>query len=211
MVLPSIIGPPEQQAHPWATLLELFYSRAGLPHPRLERLEGDEMPQPYRKLLVHSQDLTPTLEAFYRHTLALTVLSRRREETGYLRAVVLRLAGSGKRVAYGVIRIALEHLPPKSAMRVLEDQIPFGSILQRDAIAHLSWPQAFFSAEPDAHLQDVLQFSEPCRLYGRRNVLLDGSRRLLAEVIEVLAPAPRPEPVKGAVKRLRKSGVNGDS
>jgi hypothetical protein len=31
----------------------------------------------------------------------------------------------------------------------------------------------------------------PGFLYGRRNVLLDGSRRLLAEVIEVLAPAAK--------------------
>ena len=32
----------------------------------------------------------------------------------------------------------------------------------------------------------------PGFLYGRRNVLLDGSRRLLAEVIEVLAPVAKP-------------------
>jgi len=32
----------------------------------------------------------------------------------------------------------------------------------------------------------------PGILYGRRNVLLDGSRQLLAEVFEVLAPIPAP-------------------
>jgi chorismate-pyruvate lyase len=207
---PSSMGPPEDESQPWSALLELFYSRAGLPPPRLERLGVDKMPQPYRKLLVHSMDLTPTLEAFYRRTLALTVLSRRREGASYMREVVLRLAGSGKRVGYGVIRIALEHLPPKSAMRVLENQVPFGSILQRDAIPHLSWPQAFFSVEADPHLKRVLGLPESCRLYGRRNVLLNGSRRLLAEVIEVLASVSS-DPARGPGRNFQRFGRNGDA
>ena len=47
-------------------------------------------------------------------------------------------------------------------------------------------------------------------LYGRRNVLLDGSRRLLAEVIEVLAPAAKVQVGAdwGALER-RSTPVNG--
>jgi hypothetical protein len=75
-------------------------------------------------------------------------------------------------------------------LRVLEEQRPLGNILQTEAIAHLSWPQAFFKIQSDPHLSHVLHCSQPGELYGRRNVLLDGSRRLLAEVIEILAPVP---------------------
>lgn len=193
-------SPFRQTEHlePWGTLLALVYSRAGLALPALKKVTDEEIPQPYRGLLVHSQDLTPTLEAFYRETLGLTVLSRWREGGRYVREVVLKLSGRGKRVGYGVIRVELGHLPLPSAGRVLEEQMPFGSILQADAIPHLSWPQAFFRAEPDAHMVRVLGTSAGRPLYGRRNVLLDGGRRLLAEVIEVLAPvepareAPRP-------------------
>jgi hypothetical protein len=184
---------PEPHSEVRGTLLELVYSRAGLPLPHVQKLEPDEMPQPYRKLLVHSMDLTPTLEGFYQQALGLTVLGRRLEGTGYLREVVLQLAGSGKRVAYGVIRIALEHLPPPSARRVLEEQLPFGSILHVDGIPHLSWPQAFFSVQPEPHMRAVLGTRRTRRLYGRRNVLLDGTRRLLAEVLEVLAPIAVPD------------------
>lgn len=186
----AIMRSPQQHPQPWAALLELFYSRAGLRLPLLTRLERDEVPQPYRDLLVHSKDLTPTLEGFYGQTLGLAVLSRRREGTSYLREVILQLAQSGRRVGYGAIRIQLERLPKPSVQSVLENQIPFGSILKRDGIAHLGWPQAFFSVESDSHVQGVLRLEHACRLYGRRNVLLDGSRRLLADVIEVLAPAP---------------------
>ncbi len=179
---------PQQHPQPWAALLELFYSRAGLRLPLLARLERDEVPEPYRGLLVHSHDLTPTLEAFYGQRLGLKVLSRRREGTSYLREVVLQLAGSGQRVGYGAIRIQLERLPRASAQSVLENQVPFGSILARDGIAHLGWPQAFFSADPDAYMQAALGLDHAGKLYGRRNVLLDGSRRLLADVLEILAP-----------------------
>jgi hypothetical protein len=75
---------------------------------------------------------------------------------------------------------------------VLEEQRPLGNILQSEAIPHLSWPQAFFSVQSDARMKTVLNLREPARLYGRRNVLVDISRRLLAEVIEVLAPAEQP-------------------
>src|SRR6266851_2067752 len=66
---------PRLQSQGWAALLERFYSRAGLTLPALERLSDDEVPQPYKALLVHSLDMTPTLEKFYRQPIDLTVLS----------------------------------------------------------------------------------------------------------------------------------------
>jgi chorismate-pyruvate lyase len=118
------------------------------------------------------------------------VLSREQHESSYLREVVLKSAHDGRPVEYGVIRICLDHLPAPASRRVLEEQRPLGNILQTEAIPHLSWPQAFFSIQPDSHLNRLLGLARRDRLYGRRNVLLDGSRRLLAEVIEILAPAP---------------------
>jgi len=194
-------------------LLEKFYARMGRPLPRLEQLKADEVPQPYQALLVHSSDMTPTLEGFYRQPLGLTVLSREIEGESYLREVVLRLveddppgprpsaavwadspnpalrSGDGSRpVEYGVIRICLGRFPPAARQRVLAEQRPLGSILQSEGIPHISWPQAFFRAESDSHTGAVLGLRQPGDLYGRRNVLLDGARRLLAEVIEILAP-----------------------
>jgi hypothetical protein len=90
-----------------------------------------------------------------------------------------------------VIRICLDKLPAAARQAVLAEERPFGNILETEAIAHLSWPQAFFELEADYHIGQVLGLRAPARLYGRRNVLVDGSRRLLAEVVEVLAPAER--------------------
>ena len=154
----------------------------------MEQLKADSVPQPYDKLLVHSSDMTPTLEGFYQRRLGLSVLSRELEGEEYLREVVLTLADSGQPVSYGVIRICLGHLPEPARARVLQEQRPMGHILSSEGIPHISWPQAFFRIQSDSHTNPLLHLSHTCDLYGRRNVLLDGSRRLLAEVIEILAP-----------------------
>jgi hypothetical protein len=174
----------------WAFLLERFYEKLGLPLPGLHEIQGEDMPQPYKGLLVHSSDMTPTLESFYRQPIRLTVLTREQQDFSYLREVVLKSANDARPVEYGVIRICLDHLPPTASRKVLDEQRPLGNILQGEAIPHLSWPQAFFRVQSDSHLGHVLYLSQPATLYGRRNVLLDGSRRLLAEVIEILAPVP---------------------
>jgi len=183
---------PAKHSPAWAVLLKRFYDRAGQPLPALTRLEGDEVPQPYHGLLVHSSDMTGTLERFYGQPLGITVLGRQAESATYLREVVLHIAGGAQRVEYGVIQIHLDHFPQVARRRVLAEQAPLGGILNSEGIGYLSWPQAFFSVESDDHIGAVLRLRQPCRLYGRRNVLLDGSRRLLAEVIEVVAPVEPP-------------------
>jgi chorismate-pyruvate lyase len=172
----------------WAALLERFYKRMSLPLPSVAHLKDHEVPHPYHRLLVHSHDMTPTLEAFYRLPMRIALLSREREEGAYLREVILKPQSEGQPVEYGVIQIYLEHLPEAARQRVHEEERPLGNILQTEAIPHLSWPQAFFRVESDTHMARVLCLRQPCALYGRRNILLDDSRRLLADVLEVLAP-----------------------
>jgi hypothetical protein len=181
---------PPQTEHlpPWGALLERFYARLNLPLPAMARLPDQEVPEPYRRLLVHSKDMTPTLEAFYHEPMCIAVLSREREGEAYLREVVLKPAAAARPVEYGVIRICLDHLPAAARQRVLEEARPLGNILQTETVPHLSWPQAFFRVEADSHMTRVLRLRRPGTLYGRRNILLDGSRRLLADVLEVLAP-----------------------
>jgi chorismate-pyruvate lyase len=175
----------------WTALLERFYARGGFTLPPLERLKDDEVPHPYKALLVHSQDMTPTLESFYQQPVGLTVLSRERHHNSYYREVILTVENGVKPIVYGAIRIRLDHLPAPVCQRVLEEHRPFGNILQSEALPHISWPQAFFRVQSDTHTHSVLRLPRACALYGRRNVLLDGARRLLAEVIEILAPVSK--------------------
>ena len=72
-------------AHP----LDEFYAHAGRKLPHIEVLAGPAVPQPYRKLLVHDGDMTPTLENFYDASIHLEVLKREQHGDFYFRQVVL--------------------------------------------------------------------------------------------------------------------------
>ena len=178
---------------PWASLLARFYEPTGLSVPALEELKAGEVPPPYQSLLVHSWDMTPTLARFYGQAIRLRVFGRERQLNLYKREVILWLTEDGRPVEYGVIRIDLNRLPPTAQRLVLQEERPLGDILQAEAIPHLSWPQAFFRLKADPHTGAALSLRRPSRLYGRRNVLLDASRQLLADVIEVLAPVANTE------------------
>ena len=185
---------PQLTAHipSWAVLLEQFYARSGHPLPSIYPVKDTQVPPPYKALLVHSADMTPTLEKFHGQPVGITVLNRDLQPDFYLREVVLNVSRNGtsepRPIEYGVIRICLNRFPAGARRRVIEEQRPLGAILQAEGIPHISWPQAFFRLESDSRLGGLLRLRQPAELYGRRNVLLDGSRHLLAEVIEILPP-----------------------
>jgi chorismate-pyruvate lyase len=190
----TTLGFPSTPVPPWAGLLEQFYARSGLPFPQLHRLPDIRLPEPYQRLLAHSADMTPTLEKFYGHTVGIRVLNFELHADSYLREVVLHAPGRGGSVnvlpvEYGVIRIFLDRLSAPARRRVLEQECPFGTILREENIVHSSWPQDFFRIEADARLAGLLRTGEGAALYGRRNLLRDDGRHVLAEVIEILAPA----------------------
>jgi chorismate-pyruvate lyase len=195
--------PATKHAPGWAALLERFYLKAGLDLPALDQLKDAEVPQPYKTLLVHSSDMTPTLEGFYRQPLGITVLSREFRDSSYFREVLLRVPHERRPVAYGVIHISLDHLPEPARQRVLEEQHPLGHVLQTEAIPHMSWPQPFFRVNADGHMIKLLRLARARELYGRRNVLVDGSRRMIAEVIEVLAPVDH-APIDGDTRSIER-------
>src|SRR5947209_11680467 len=118
--------PPQaaSRAPGWPGLLEHFYSKLGLSLPAIGDLDGSAVPEPYRTLLVHSSDMTPTLEGFYRQPMRLTVLTREHHADFYHREVLLKTAGDSRPVEYGVIRICLKHLPEHARARVLAEERP---------------------------------------------------------------------------------------
>lgn len=180
------------QATPDATLiypLDEFYQRAGLPLPPMIPVDGHEVPEPYRGLLVHSRDMTPTLESAYGRNIHLRVLDRTLAGNMLSREVVLVPDGGSAPVAFGVIRINLEHFSEPARALVLEGQEPLGAILRGHAIAHSSHPDPYFQVTADPLMRKALHLAEACILYGRRNVILDDAGRTLAQVVEILPPS----------------------
>lgn len=171
--------------------LNRFYFKEGLPLPHVKTVPPAQLPQPYRSLLDHDQDMTPTLEFFFRETMAISIIHSGRSGSAYTREVVLFTEQSHKPVAYGSIEIHLENVSGAARTDILSGRMPFGSILQKHAIQHVSAPSAFFEIDSDAATQKHFGLTQPTRLYGRRNRLSLPDGRTLADVLEILAPVEK--------------------
>jgi chorismate-pyruvate lyase len=172
--------------------LNEFYG-TGLPLPTVERIEGKQVPEPYRKLLVHRDDMTPTLERFHRQPIHLQILQRHHQGDVFSRQVLLLLNHREKPVEFGAIKIYLDQFPPRARELILECRRPLGSILCTEQILHTSHPRAYVRVASDATIGAALRIGESIPLYGRRNALVSSSRKTLAEILEILPPLGDPD------------------
>ena len=141
--------------------LSLFCENAGHPLPSYEAIEGAEVPEPYRGLLVHRGDMTSRLEAFHGGSIVLEVLHREHTPDAYRREVVLRINDGGLPVEYGAIEICLEAFPEEVRKLIVEAHLPLGGLMNRHRLKYRSEPRAFIRLGPDPvhapHLQYTLR------------------------------------------------------
>lgn len=188
---PSSLQPQTGRVLPLAYPLDEFYIRSGMPLPPIERADPADIPEPCRSLLVHNNDMTPTLAAYHASTIGLRVLSRHHQDDFYMRQVVLLAEGAKSPVEFGAIRINLALFSPATRRLILEERSPLGHLLGLHAVPHSSRPKAFFRLQADPFMIEALQLRQPGILFGRRNTLSDPVGRPLAEVVEILPPAER--------------------
>jgi chorismate-pyruvate lyase len=169
--------------------LNEFYEQSGLVLPVATRIDGRAMPEPYRRLLVHDRDMTPTMEAAYDRKMNLRVLKYALDEEVFSRQIVLIPEGGESPVVFGAIKIYLDEFPTAAREQVLERKLPLGTILETQGIKHFSKPDGFFEVEADDVMNRALGLTGASRLYGRRNVLGNATGRKLAQVLEILPPA----------------------
>jgi chorismate-pyruvate lyase len=185
MVLMTSFAPEPTLLYP----LNEFYDQLGLPLPAVVRVEDRHVPEPYKSLLVHKRDMTPTLAGFYDRGIQLRVLRHSLRRDVFSREIILLLEGDEMPVVFGAIKIYLERFPVEARRLVLEMKQPLGTILQTQGIVHASRPEAYIQVTADATINGALGLTGSHRLYGRRNGLWNESQQALAQVVEILPPA----------------------
>ncbi|MBM3841255.1 MAG: hypothetical protein FJ398_25545 [Verrucomicrobia bacterium] len=168
--------------------LDEFYARDSRPLPAITAIPGTRVPEPQRSLLVHDQDMTPTLEKFFRRSIHLELLSREQRGDFYFREVVLLLDGTEQPVEFGAIKINLGAFPNAARREILEERLPLGHILAEHKINHASRPKAFLRVKSDDFINRALRLQGAQTLFGRRNTLLDPAQHPIAEIVEILPP-----------------------
>jgi chorismate-pyruvate lyase len=189
---PHVINPSEpfgpRAVFPDVYPLNEFYAARGTPLPTIGHIAANEVPEPYRSLLVHNSDMTSKLEAFHNSKIRIQPLARHTSDNEYFREVVLVAENSNKPVEFGAIKIILDLFPNEAQEEILKEQRPLGRILNQYKIAFASRPRAFLSVPADDFISTTLKLDRATVLFGRRNTLVDAWERPLAEIVEILPP-----------------------
>lgn len=184
---PAVVPVVMPLAHP----LDEFYAHAHLVLPEIALVDGADVPEPYRSLLVHEGDMTPVLERFHETQIHLRVLGREQRANSYFRQVLLLGEESGAPLEFGAIKISLDLFPSAARQEILGEHLPLGTILARHRIPHLSRPKAYLRVRADAFIAGLFEVPAGTILYGRRNTLSTPARQSLAEVVEILPAIDR--------------------
>ena len=163
-----------------------FYEKADRPLPDFCFLEKAEVPYPYRSMLVHENDMTPTLAAFHHSNLYLEVHQHEKADNFLMRLVTLHAKTTDEPVEFGAIGIQLENFPAEVRDLILEGESPLGGILAEYNVSHAGSPVAFFSVPADELIADALDQEIGEILYGRCNQLLDDTGMVIADIVEIL-------------------------
>ena len=175
--------------------LNLFYAYYKRDMPEITPLFDWHMPEPYKRLLAHERNMTPTLEAFYNSVIHIERINVVPDKQECSREVILRLDSDERPVEYGASRIFLEALPQDARDLICAGQVPLGTVLSQCNCQHTVELSGFFKIKPTSFFTNVFSSANGTPLYGRRNslVALDGTP--IAEVCEIL-PQADPSPTQ---------------
>lgn len=173
--------------------IHFFYEKSGRAMPDFCFLEGAEVPYPYRSMLVHENDMTPTLAAFHHSKLYLEVHQHEATDDYLIRLVTLHAETNDAPVEFGAIGIQLQSLPPDIRKLIVEGKLPLGGILKEYQFFHSGKPLAFFSVAADQLIADSLGQRLGETVYGRCNQLFDGEGMVIADIVEILPRLPESE------------------
>jgi len=168
-------------------LEELYALFPGDEPPSHEVIRGDEVPEPYRGLLVHEHHMTVTVEAYHGGPVDVRVLDRRQDGSEYARKILLVHQATGKVVQFGIMRIDLDLTSPPVREAIVAERTPLGRILIEHDVLRRIEPVAFVRIHPGPVQLARFSMAGPRPLYGRL-AFIHVDEKPAVELLEVVAP-----------------------
>ncbi len=173
-------------------LYRLFDTGTADDLPEYEFVPADEVPAPYHGLLVHDKHMTVTVEAYHGDRVNVRVLARRHVGNDYARRILLTLAGSGRVVQFGIMRVRLDLCDPEVRESIVAAQVPLGRILIEHDVLRRIEPKAYLRVLPGPAMMSWFGDAGSRPTFGRL-ALIHCNRQPAVELIEIVAPeAGRP-------------------
>ncbi len=119
------------------SLAGLFYENAA-ELGAFQEIQAEEMPQPYRKLLAHTNHMTVSMENHHQSPVEVRVGRTRVTANHYARQIVLTRQSDGAVVQFGIVRLNTSLLRDDVRREIETEQIPLGRILiDRDVMRNV--------------------------------------------------------------------------
>ena len=132
-----------------------------------EHVPASVVPQPYRRLLVHDQHMTISMESYHQCRVDVDVLDRTVTGMIYCRKIRLRKAGTKIPVQYGLVRFDLSYVVPAVREKILAEEIPLGRVLiEHNVLRHIDLG-AILKIQAGPELANALAMPVGGVTYGR--------------------------------------------
>jgi chorismate-pyruvate lyase len=174
-----------QSGPDYKTLYSLFPGTFSLPD--VIEVPAEEVPSPYRELLVHSHHMTVTVEARHQSPVDVYVLETHREGSWYARKILLFTKKTNYVVQFGIMRINLDMCTPVVRDSILRENIPLGRILIQHNVLRRIEPTAFLYVVPDDAMMQWFGLDEPIPTYGRL-AIIHCNNKPAVELLEIVIP-----------------------
>ncbi len=161
-------------------------ARAGLLGDWFAWQEPDEVPDPFRGLLVHEGDMTSTLERHHGEQMILEVLADGQADGYYFREVILRGAETGRAAEFGLIEIEVSQFPEDLREAILSGRKPLGGIMNESGMTYESQPLGYFSVARRKLPSKLSRLGNGDTFYGRYNQLRRSDGGCLARILEII-------------------------
>ncbi len=177
---------PAQQLH---KLFAMFAGQLSIEVPGFEVIDGDQVPLPYRDLLVHSHHMTVTLERYHGRRVELQVIAKRHQGKEYGRMILLKLEGTEQVVEFGIFRMDLSCCGQAVQDEIVAGIRPLGRILIEHDVLRRIDPIAFLKIAPIQQLMTWFGCEETTSIYGRLASISSNEIQAI-ELLEIVRPEP---------------------
>ena len=153
-----------------------------------EHVPSALIPEPYKRLLVHEQHMTVTMEAFHGGPVDVRILERQFAGDIYSRKIVLTKAGTDEVVQFGLVRFDLSYVTSAVRDEILKGETPLGRVLiNHNVLRHIDLG-AILKITLGPGLAELMNAPEGAVTYGRLATIFC-NRHPAVDLLEVPTPA----------------------
>jgi chorismate-pyruvate lyase len=143
------------------------------------------MPVKFQQLLAHNEHMTVAVEAFHGCPVTVQVLQSRREDSIYVREILLRRSTDQQVVQYGIVRLQLEALNEAPRQAILSEKIPLGRVLIEHNVLREVELVDLWKIVVGPKLAELLHVDIGSITYGRTAMIYFSNRPAL-ELLEIV-------------------------